>query len=359
MGGWGMPPPATRVALLGYGLAGRVLHAPLIAATPGLDLATVVTSDAGRAARAAADHPGVRVAPDADGVIAARDHGLVVVATANRAHVPQAEAALRTGHHVVVDKPLAVDARTAAALVVLAEAAGRMLTVFQNRRWDSDLLTLRRLRDAGTLGTVVRFESRFDRWRPAPRPGAWRESADPGDGGGLLLDLGVHLADQCVALFGTPRTVYAEIDARRVPGGADDDVFVALGYDDGLRAHLWASTLAGDPGVRMRAMGTRAAWTSRHLDPQEAALRSGARPGGGAPWGMPPRGQWGEIARGEEREPAVPVPGDWPAFYAGVARAIRDGAPPPVDPWDAVTVLRILEAARRSAAEGTVVRLEP
>lgn len=353
-----MTTPLT-VCLAGYGLAGRMFHAPLIATRPALRLTTVVTSAPERAAQARADIPGVHVVPDLEAVLWGPDRpDLVVVATANRAHVTQAHAALRAGCHVVVDKPLAVTAREAAALIVEAERHGRMLTVFQNRRWDSDLLTVRRLLADGTLGDLLRLESRFDRWRPAPREDAWRESADPADGGGLLLDLGVHLVDQAVALLGRPRTVYAEVDHRRSPDGPDDDVFVALGYPDGVHVHLWASALAAEPGVRMRALGSRAAYVSRFLDPQEQALRDGRRPGDGTPWGVPAAAEWGELVRGEERTPVSPEPGDWPAFYAAVAQAVQNGTAPPVDPWDAVDVLLVLEAARRSARRGEVVRVD-
>lgn len=348
-----------RVCLAGYGLAGRVFHAPLIAAEPGLRLTTVITSAPERAAQARADIPGVNVAPDLATVLTGPEPpDLVVVATANRVHVPLAHAALQAGCHVVVDKPLAVTAREAAALVLEAERADRVLTVFQNRRWDSDLLTVRRLLADGTLGDLLRLESRFDRWRPQPRTDAWRESTDPADGGGLLLDLGVHLVDQAIALLGRPDTVYAEIDNRRAPHSPDDDVFIALGYPGGVYVHLWASALAAEPGVRMRALGSRAGYVSRWLDPQEQALRDGRRPGDGAPWGVADPSEHGELVRGAERTPVTPEPGDWPSFYRSVAAAVQTGTAPPVDAWDAVTVLLVLEAARRSAARSEVVRVE-
>lgn len=341
--------------LAGYGLAGEVFHAPFIAAEPGLALTTVVTRDPERADRARAAYPGVRIAADA--IAAMPGHDLLVVATVNRAHHPLAAAGLGAGLHVVVDKPVAVTSAEARDLEGLARRAGRLLIPFHNRRWDAEFLTLRRLLADGTLGDLVRLESRFCRWRPEPRPGAWRESPDPADGGGQLLDLGTHLVDQCVALLGVPDTVYAEIDRRRPGAGPDDDVFIALGYDGGARAHLWASAFAADEGPRLRALGTRAAYVNPHLDGQEDALRAGARPGDGRPWGAEPASRWGEVVAGDARAPVPSEPGAWTAFYAGVAAAVRGDAPPPVDVADAVTVLRILEAARAGAAQSEIVRL--
>jgi predicted dehydrogenase len=349
--------PDLRVALLGYGLAGAVFHGPLVTAAPGMRVTTVVTGDPGRAARVRADLPGVRVLPDAGALwAAAAEHDLAVVATANRAHVPQATAALEAGLHVVVDKPLAVTSGQARELVDLARARGRVLTVFHNRRWDQEFLTLRRVLAEGAIGELVRLDSRFDRWRPEPVAGAWRERTDPADGGGLLLDLGVHLVDQCLALLGPPETVYAEVARRRGGGGPDDDVFIALGWPGGVRAHLSAGVLAGEPTERLRATGTAGTFVRPGLDTQEAALRDGVRPAPGARWGADDPARWGWIARGGGREPVPGEDGRWTAFYPAVAAAVREGAPPPVDPEDAVTVLRILEAARRSAAEGAVVR---
>src|SRR3954469_15978138 len=219
-------PRPLRVGLLGYGLAGRVFHAPLIAACPDLVLAAVVTRDPERRAALRAVHPGAE-ALDAPEQLweRAASLDLVVVATPNRSHAALARAALHAGLAVVVDKPLATSAAEARALIDEARARGRRLTVFQNRRWDGDYLTVRKLIADGALGAVHRFESRFERWNPVPRPG-WRESGDPADAGGLLFDLGAHLIDQALQLFGPARTVYAELDRRRPGVVADDDAFV-------------------------------------------------------------------------------------------------------------------------------------
>ena len=351
-----MPAQPARVALFGFGLAGRVFHAPLIAAEPGLELAVVVTRDAERRAQVAAAYPGAEVVDDADAVWErAGELDLAVVATPNRAHVPLARGALDAGLAVVVDKPLASDAAAARALVQHAEAVGGMLTVFQNRRWDGDFLTLRDVLAAGRLGAVLRFESRFDRWRP-DAGGAWRETEAPSDGGGLLLDLGSHLVDQAVQLFGPVARVYAELDVRRAGAAADDDAFVALEHADGVRSHLGMSALVAQIPPRMRVLGDAAAFVKRGLDVQEDQLDAGLLPGDDG-WGADPQAQWATLGSDADAQPVPTVAGAYERFYAGVAEALRDGTAPPVDPWDAVRVLEVLDAARRSAAQGRVVEL--
>jgi scyllo-inositol 2-dehydrogenase (NADP+) len=337
-----------RVALVGYGLAGSVFHAPLIAATPGLRLATIVTADPERSERAAREHPDAAVAASADAIWnRAAEHDLVVVATANAVHVELAERALDAGLAVVVDKPLAATAAEARALVERADAAGMMLTVFHNRRWDSDQLTLRRLLAEGRLGDVYRYESRFERWRPEAKPGAWREETPPELGGGVLLDIGTHLVDQALTLFGPVVAVHGEVDARR-GGVADDDAFIALEHESGVHSHLWASVVAAAPGPRLRVLGSEGAYLSPVLDGQEDALRRGDRPGSGVAWGLEPESSWGHLVRdGESSEPIPSDRGDWPRFYSELEAALRSGGAPPVDPADAVTGLEILERARR------------
>ena len=343
---------ALRVAIAGYGLAGEVFHAPLVAATRGLSVAAVTTSDPARAARARAAYPGVEVAADAAALL--RDSGIIdllVVATPNRLHVPIARAALERGIAVVVDKPLAAEVAPAAALVDDFAAAGVPITVFQNRRWDGDFLTVRRLVESGELGDVTRFESRYERFRPEVRAGAWRELPDAGEGGGLLLDLGAHLVDQALTLFGYPERVYAEIDARRPGAKVDDDVFVALAHPGGVRSHLWMSAIAPLGGRSLRASGTRAGVHTPGLDPQEEQLAAGLRPGDPG-WGE------GEPARfvDLDGEHALAIrPGAYEHFYAGVRDALRDGAQMPVDARDSVAALRVVAAARRSARSAAVI----
>lgn len=346
-----------RAGLIGYGLAGASFHAPLIRATRGLELAAIVTSNAERQREARSAHPGAELF---DSAAQLWDHAaqldLVVVASPNRTHVPLSLRALEAGLDVVVDKPLAPTSAEGRRLVQEARRRERLLTVFHNRRWDGDFLTLRGLLADGALGEPYRFESRFDRWRPTPKPG-WRELGAPEEAGGLLYDLGSHLIDQALVLFGPVSHVYAELDRRRPGVEVDDDAFVALTHTSGTRSHLFMSVLAAQPGPRLRMMGSRSAYVKHGLDVQEAALRGGGSPDD-ARWGEEPPEAWGTLGTADELRRVPTVPGAYRRFYEGVVAAIDDGAPPLVDPADAVVGLEIIEGARRSAAERRVVALE-
>jgi scyllo-inositol 2-dehydrogenase (NADP+) len=349
-----------RCGIIGYGLAGTVFHAPLIASTPGMLVAAISTSHPDRRLRAQRDYPGAIVYPSAQALLADPSQlDLIVVATPNRAHAPLGIAAMSAGLPVVIDKPLAASVAAAEELLATARRTGKLLTVFQNRRWDNDFLTVRRLIDAQALGQVVRVESRFERFRPALRENAWRESADPEDGGGLLFDLGPHLIDQVRLLFGQPTSVYAESDARRAGAAVDDDTFIALRFSGGQVAHLWASVIPRRPGPRFRIIGTEGVYEKDDLDPQEAALAAGARPSDPG-WGTEPRERWGRVTTstgGLSLSGLVEtVTGSYETFYALLLEALRSGAPPPVDPADALAVQKIIEAARESARTGAVIR---
>ncbi|MFH9858485.1 Gfo/Idh/MocA family oxidoreductase [Streptomyces sp. NPDC017202] len=349
-----------RVGLIGYGLAGSVFHAPLIAATEGLVLDTVVTSNPERREQARAEFPDVRVAGTPDELFArSGDLDLIVVASPNRTHVPLARTALEADLAVVVDKPVAGTAAEARELAGLAERRGLFLSVFQNRRWDNDFLTLRSLLAEGALGDVWRFESRFERWRPQPK-GGWRESGDPAEIGGLLYDLGSHVVDQALVLFGPVTRVYAEAVVRRAGAETDDDTFLALTHANGVRSHLYASATTAQLGPRFRVLGSQAGYVKYGLDPQEAALRDGGRPGPG--WGEEPEELWGRVGSGESPvtgggRAVRTLPGDYPAYYAAVAKALTDGGPNPVTAAEAAAALDVLEAARRSARDGVAVSL--
>nr|WP_269205395.1 Gfo/Idh/MocA family oxidoreductase [Motilibacter aurantiacus] len=345
-----------RVAVLGYGLAGSTFHAPVIESVPGLRVTAVVTSNPERAEQARADVPGVRVLASADEVWAdPAAYDAVVVATPNKSHAPLATAAIEAGLPVVVDKPLAVTAAAGQQVVDLAAERGVLLTVFQNRRWDADLLTVRRLLADGALGRVHRFESRFERWRPQPKAG-WRESGSPDEAGGLLFDLGSHLVDQALHLFGPATSVYAEVDVRRASVVVDDDVFVALTHASGVRSHLWAGALTGQLGPRFRVLGGEGAYVKHGMDPQEDALKAGGRPDTDG-WGVEPESAWGQLGVDGATSPVPSAAGAYQAFYALLAKALRGEGPVPVDPAEAVTTLRVLEAARAASAEGRAVQL--
>jgi predicted dehydrogenase len=345
--------------MIGYGLAGSVFHAPLIASIDDFVLDTVVTSNPQRQARVAADYPGARTVGAVEELWdRAGDLDLIVVASPNRTHVAFTEAALRAGLPVVVDKPICGTVAEAVSLADLADEQRLMLGVFQNRRWDGDFLTLRQLIAAGELGEIWRFESRFERWQPEIGKG-WRDSADPVEVGGQLYDLGAHLVDQAVVLFGPPTAVYAEVVPRRPGAAVDDDSFVALEHGNGVRSHLWMSAVASQKGPRFRVLGSKAGFVKYGLDPQEDALKAGARPGPG--WGAEPEQAFGLIgwdgAPGGDGLRTVPtLPGNYPAYYQEVAKALLSSGPPPVSARDVLTPLAVLGAAVVSAREGRVVR---
>ena len=339
--------PDIRVALIGFGLGGAAFHAPMIASTPGMRLATIVTRNPERRSQAAREHPQASIVDSVQAVWdRPRDHDVVVVTTSNDSHASLALAALAAGLPVVVDKPFAPDAEQARHVIEEAHRRNLFLSVYHNRRWDSELLTVKRLLAEHAFGDVLRFESRLERWRPE-RKGGWRESAAPEIAGGLLYDLGTHLIDQALHLFGPVTHVYAELDRRRPGIEVDDDVFLALTHTSGVRSHLTATVLSAQPLARMRVLGSRAAYLKVHGDVQEAALRSGERPDQPG-WGEEPREHWGLLGVGDAAVPVRSEPGAYQQFYAGIVAALRNGAPPPVDPADAVAGLEIIEACLTS-----------
>lgn len=346
-----------KVGLIGFGLAGSVFHGPLIDACPGLALTAIVTANPERSRLALAQYPGARVYERPEQLWErAGELDLVVIASPNRTHMSLALAALEKGLSVVVDKPLAASPADARVLVAEARRRQQLLTVFHNRRWDSDFLTLSRLLRENVLGEPKRFESRFERWRPKPKPG-WRQHGTPESAGGVLYDLGSHLIDQALVLFGPVDSVYAELDQRYPGAEVDDDSFVALTHASGMRSHLWMSSVAAHAGPRMRLLGSEGAFVSLGLDGQENALREGSRPD--LPdWAETSQGGKGTIAVGAEEHPVGAEPGAYLRFYEAVVEALHNNGPAPVDPLDAVAGLDIVAAAFRASRQRRVVQLD-
>ena len=337
-----------RIGLVGYGKGGRLFHAPLIEHTQDCEIGGVVVRSPERRAALAADLPDVPVA----GSLAELAEGgvdAVVVTTPLDSHVQLVHEAIGLGLPVVCDKPFTRGAPAAREAVLAAERAGVLLSVYQNRRWDADFRTVQQVVTAGGVGQVLRVESRMEQ---PPQP-----EGLPVSGGGALLDLGSHAVDQALHLLGPVRSVYAELHV--APGGVgfDEGFFVALRHEGGAISHVtgnWARQ--GDVGSRFRVDGTAATLVVPDDDGQTERLMTGRTPRSeGSAWGTVPESRWGAVHRGGV---AVPVPserGDWSAFYTGLARAVRGDGPPPVDPWDAVAGLEVLDAARASAATGQVV----
>jgi scyllo-inositol 2-dehydrogenase (NADP+) len=335
-----------RTGLIGFGLAGKVFHAPFLAANPDFSLDLIATGNPDRRDQAAELHPGARVVATPEDLLAAADDlDLVIVATPPVSHAGLAAAALDAGLAVVIDKPFAVTSAAARALIGKAERMRLPLTVFQNRRWDADFLTLRKLIDAGALGDVRRFESRFEVWKPVQTK-VWKAEATVADGGGILFDLGAHLIDQALRLFGPVESLVAEVETRRPGAGAEDDSFVALRHVSGVRSHLWMNSLAAQAGPRFRVLGSESGYTKWGLDGQEAALAGGALPTD-ADYGVEPESSWGSLGiDGSLR--AIPAErGSYDAFYAGLADAILRGADLPVDPRDSLRVIEIIDQIHR------------
>jgi predicted dehydrogenase len=334
-----------KIGLMGYGFAGQTFHAPVIAHCAGVALAAIAT---GQPERARADFPESAIVADLDALIALDDVECVVIATPNDTHFDLARRVLTGGKHVLVDKPVTLSAAEARELAALAAAQGLVFAPFHNRRWDGDFLTVRALVASGELGRVTHFESHFDRFRPQVRQ-RWRE--DAARGGGLLYDLGPHLIDQALALFGAPQTVTAFVHTRRDDATAPDYVHLVLGYA-GHDAVLHASALAAF-SPRFVINGTRGGYLKNGLDTQEDQLKAGLRPG------QPGFGAGNEAGRlhvllsdGESERTLPTADGDYAGLYRSLAASIREGAPFPVSPQDAIDVMTVIELAMHSAAEG-------
>jgi predicted dehydrogenase len=338
-----------RVALIGYGFAGKTFHAPLIEATPGLALAVIASRDAAKVHR---DRPAVDVIGDPLQAAADERVDLVVVATPNETHAPLARAALMNGKHLIVDKPFTLTLADARELQALATSKSLLLSVFQNRRWDSDYLGVQQAVAQGLVGEVSHFEAHFDRYRPQVRE-RWRES--PGPGGGLWFDLGPHLIDQALQLLGLPDRVQANFASQRAGAQVNDWAHVLLDYGS-RRAVLHAGMLVAGGTARFAVHGSKGSLIKRHADRQEAQLIAGLRPGESG-WGEDPDPLLFYDGSGAEPRALPTPPGDQRRFYAAIRDALRGVGANPVPPQQALAVMGVLEAALESAATGKSVAL--
>ncbi len=342
------------VGIVGFGLAGRVFHAPLVHAVEGLRVAGIVARSNADLARAS--YPEARVVSTLEELLQETDVRVVVIASPNSTHSQFATEALEADRDVVVDKPFATSSADAEKMIALAKARDRFLTTFHNRRWDGDFLTVRSLVESGTLGRLALFESHFDRFTPTLNEAKpWKEAADAS--GGLLWDLGPHLVDQALQLFGVPERIFADVRSERAGSLTDDAFDILLRYGSaqrGLRVLLRASMLAAEPGPRFQLRGEAGAFTKFGLDPQEAALRAGVN-AAGEDWGRESEQQWGTLAQvGESGKTARKVPtiaGDYREFYTNLRNVLRGEAQPAVSAPEAWMVTRLLELARKSSAE--------
>jgi predicted dehydrogenase len=331
--------------LVGYGFGGRYFHAPLIASAKECAFIGVVTRSDERRALVAEEHPGVATYDSLEALAEAGAEA-VAISTPADTHSPLTDQAIELGLSVVCDKPFALDPSAARATVALASERGATLSPYQNRRWDSDFLTVRALVDDARLGEVRRFESRFERYAPEDGPAP--------AGGGTLLDFGPHLVDQALLLLGPVDEVHAELRTRET--GLDDDVFVALRHSNGAVSHLWGSWLQHAPGPRFRVTGTDASLVITTGDTQEDVLVTGARPSTVDTWGVEAPSDLDLLHSTSGPGPVSLERGAWDTFYPAFARAVRGEGPPPVEAADAVATADVLEAARVSAETRSTVR---
>ena len=339
-------PNPVRAAIVGFGISGKVFHAPLIAANPRYSLVAIVTAEPGRVAQARQTYPGARIFETATALFTAVDSGdidldLVVLGTPPGVHMEQALGAIDRGLHVVIDKPFVPSSADGEALIDRAAEADVALTVFQNRRWDADYLTLKTLLRDGALGQVRSFESRFEWWKPEGF-GNWRDQTSVAEGGGILHDLGAHLIDQAIDLFGSVIEIHGETVTHSPNHVADQDSFVSLLHESGVRSRLWMNGLAAQAGPRFHVLGSTAAYTKWGLDAQEASLAAGILPTDTS-YGVEPESSWGMLGIDGATTTVPAERGSYPLFYSQLAAALQDGAPLPVDPAQSLEVLRVIE----------------
>jgi len=340
------------VGLIGFGLGGRYFHAPVIRAVPGVRLAAVLQRTGGSAGQA---YPDVRIVRTLDELLAIDSVRLIVIATPNQSHFALAKRCLEAGRDVVVDKPFTTTVAEAVELLELAQKLGRILTVYHDRRFDADFQALRKVVASGQLGPIVRFEDTYDRYRPSPKPGAWREQ--PGPGSGILFDLAPHLIDQAFTLLGKPLALAADVRTER-HGVATDDAFdILLHYPEGARALLRASMLSATPRPRLLVLAEKGSFLKRDFDPLEPTLRSGQVPAGDS-WLLEREENWGELTvreNGQLTTRRVASIGDWRDFYANVRDAILGRAPLLVTHQQILDVMVALELALESSSKRCAV----
>ena len=335
------------VGLIGFGLAGRAFHAPVIRAVPGLHLAAILQRSGDEAAE---KYPDVRIVRSLDELLAIKEIQLIVIATPNDTHFPIARQCLTAARDVVVDKPFATTLEEANSLVQLARASGRLVTVYQNRRYDGDFEAIRQLVAADTLGRIVRFETTYDRYRPQLKPDAWRETRRPGSG--ILFDIAPHLIDHALVLFGLPEAVTADVRIERENALADDAFDITLHYPSSMRAVLRSSILAAALRPRFVVFGTEGSFVKQSFDPQESNLRYGKIPLN-TPWGWEPEENWGilTVPSGDSFEQRrIPSANcDYRDYYANVRDALLGKATIAVTTEWALNVMRLLELACESS----------
>jgi predicted dehydrogenase len=334
------------VGLIGFGLAGRCFHAPVIRAVEGLRLAAILQRSGNEAASI---YPDARIARSIDELLAVDSIRLVVIATPNQTHFPLAKRCLESGRDVVVDKPFTITTQEALELFRIARAHSRVLTVYHNRRFDADFQALRTVAAKKAFGEILRFESQYDRFRPGPKPGAWREQVSPG--AGVLFDLAPHLIDHALTLLGRPESIAGDVRIERAGMSTDDAFDLYFYYREGVRAQLKATMMGATPRPRFVVLGTKGGYIKREFDPLENSLRNGQVPTGDS-WVLDKEEHWGELTvveNGETSRQKVPSVGDWRGFYANVRDVLLGKAELAVTTQQVMDVMVALELAIESS----------
>lgn len=342
-------PTNIRTAIIGFGVSGRVFHAPLLAANPDFEISMIATSNPERQQQAARAYPQATIVPSYQQVLeSAENLDLLIIGTPPPTHYEIARDALEHGLHVVVDKPFVVRSTQGEELIALADQRGLTLTVYQNRRWDGDFLTVKQLLAEKTLGQVHSFESRFEWFKPEGMH-SWKSKLTAQDGGGILYDLGTHLIDQAVELFGPVESMQSSLRALTEKATAEEDAHLVLNHHSGTQSRLTMSSLNASPGPRFQVAGNLGAYTSYGLDPQEPQLASGMGVEHDE-YGRKPEENWGQLADNHGARPVPTLPGDYPQFYRALATCLHHAGPIPVDPQDSLSVLRLIESIHHDTA---------
>jgi scyllo-inositol 2-dehydrogenase (NADP+) len=340
------------VGLIGFGLGGRCFHAPVIRAVAGLRLAAILQRTGNTAAQV---YPDARIVRTLDELLAIDSIQLIAISTPNQTHYPLAKFCLEAGRHVVVDKPFTTTVTEATELLQLAKQQNRVLSVYHNRRFDADFQALRQTIAADTLGRIIRFESTYDRFRPAPKPGAWREKLGPGSG--ILFDLAPHLLDQSMTLLGTPEAIAADVRSERTGLSTDDAFDIFLHYPQGARVLLRATMMSAVPRPRLVVLGEKGSYLKREFDPLEPTLRNGEIPSGQS-WVVEKPENYGEltlIENGNSTTRKIPSVGDWREFYANIRDAILHKAPLLITPQQILNVMQSLELSLESSSRNCTI----
>ena len=339
-----------RTALVGYGSVAEKMHAPLIEACPDLNLVAVVERNSDKCEK---KFPSVRTFRSLEALLVADFADLICITTPNEFHFPMAKQCLLAGKHVVVDKPVTLHAWEAEELKQIAEGRGLVCSVFQNRRFDGDFMTLQQLVGDQTLGRLVYLESHFDRFRPQVSEN-WRETASPGNG--ITYDLGSHLIDQVVLLFGKPSAIFADIQRQRTDAIADDYFDISLFYD-GFKARVTAGMMSQVPAPKFLLLGEKGSFQKFYLDVQEQAFKEGKKPEG-SDWGVDPEERWGQLYLEDKTAALQTVPGDYRIFYQNIADAVLRNIPLKVTLAQATCVLKLIACAFLSSVEGRKIHQE-